>query len=98
MTVPEEFYDFCLYLHQDSASVYGPDVQDWITGALGHMTHAQRRVLRGFLDDLVSSKYSDEQIARLYRSTNAEIAIENARLFFSAVRDTITRGEAVEGR
>jgi hypothetical protein len=28
MQIPDEFYDFCLYLHQDSFDVYGTDPKD----------------------------------------------------------------------
>lgn len=36
--IPQEFYDFCLYLHQDSIVVYGATVEDIIAGALRHIS------------------------------------------------------------
>jgi hypothetical protein len=63
MQIPEEFYDFCLYLHQDSAGVYGFSVEDIIDGDLRHMKPAQRLLLRDYIRHLIAGDYSDDELA-----------------------------------
>ena len=46
MQIPDEFFDFCLYLHQDSFDVYGTEPKDIAAGATKHMSKA----LCGILD------------------------------------------------
>lgn len=91
MHPPEEFYDFCLYLHQDF-DLYGPEPQDWINGAMRHMDNASRLVLKDYLVLLLSGDYSDAQLEEIYYSTNTEIrflAVLDLRRFLGLVRDTI---------
>lgn len=93
MNITEEFYDFCLYLHQDY-TLYGPKPQDWIDGALRHMDKERRSALKDYLDGLLSGDYSDAQLQEIYRSTDTELRIwddRGVRLFLEMVRDTIDR-------
>ncbi len=93
MAIPDVFYDFCLYLHQDSMEVYGPDVQDVIDGALQHIPVEQRLLLRNYLSELLSGQYSDNQLQEIFHSTDAELGIRRGlRQFLAQIRDTINSG------
>lgn len=92
MQIPEEFYDFCLYLHQDSFYVYGTDPKDIAAGAMAHMSKEQKLALRAFLEQLLTGDYSDAQLDEIYRGTDAEIGFrETLRYFLALTRDTIDR-------
>lgn len=92
MKIPEEFYDFCLGLHQDSSHVYGPEPEDWIKGALGLLRKENHGSLRKFLVELLSGDYSDSQLNEIYFSTDAEVSVRGPRgirEFLEMVRDTL---------
>lgn len=92
MQIPDEFYDFCLYLHQDSLHVYGTEMQNIAAGALRHMPKEQKLALRSFLEHLLTGNYSDAQLDEIYRGTDAEIGFRsNLRHFLTLTRDTIDR-------
>jgi hypothetical protein len=94
MQIPEEFYDFCLYLHQDSFDVYGTDPKGIAAGAMRHMSKAQKQTLAAFLDELLSGKYSNEQLDEIYRGTDAEIGFRSGlRYFLALAREATDRDE-----
>lgn len=93
ISIPEEFYDFCLYLHQDSFYVYGTNPEDIAAGAMKHMSKAQKQTLATFLGELLTGNYSDAQLDEIYRGTDAEIGFrETLRYFLTLTRDLIDRG------
>lgn len=97
MHIPEEFYDFCLYLHQDF-ELYGPEPQDWINGAMRHMDNASRLVLKDYLVLLLAGVYSDTQLEEIYYSTDSEIRfldVRELRIFLGMVRDTVHKNSIV---
>ena len=91
--IPQEFFDFCLYLHQDSKEVYGETIEKIITGALRHMDVKRRLTLKKFIDELLAGGYSDADLVKIYGSTDAELGIHDGgmRNFLSMVRSTIAR-------
>jgi hypothetical protein len=90
MQIPDEFYEFCLYLHQDSFDFYGREPQDLATGALRFVPKEKHAALRAFLDHLLTGNYSDAQLQEIYRSTDADIGFRSGlRYFLALVRDTI---------
>jgi hypothetical protein len=93
MQIPEEFYDFCLYLHQDSFEVYGREPADLAAGPIRHMSKQQKLALRAFLDHLLTGNYSDAQLQEIYRKGDADIwfSDDSLRYFLRLVRDTIDR-------
>jgi hypothetical protein len=93
MQIPEEFYDFCLYLHQDSFEVYGREPKDLAAGPIRHMSKERKLALRAFLNQLLTGNYSDGQLQEIYRKGDADIGFrgEALRHFFALVRDTIDR-------
>jgi len=94
MQIPEEFYDFCLYLHQDSFHMYGTDPKNIAAGAMEHMSETQKQTLAAFLNELLTGSHSDDQLQEIYRGTDAEIGFrgEELRHFLGLARDTIDRG------
>ncbi|HRF07199.1 MAG TPA: hypothetical protein PL193_00930 [Xanthobacteraceae bacterium] len=91
MNAPEEFYDFCLYLHQDFL-VYGPEPRDWIRGAMLHMNEDRRSVLKDYLEELLNGGYSDSDLQKVYLNTDAELRIwddRGVRQFFELVMNTL---------
>ncbi|MEA2876067.1 MAG: hypothetical protein QOF14_1263 [Hyphomicrobiales bacterium] len=94
MQIPEEFYDFCLYLHQDSFYMYGTDPKNIAAGAMEHMSKEQNLALRAFLNHLLTGGYSDDELQKIYRDTDPEISFhgEELRYFLALVRDAINRG------
>jgi hypothetical protein len=92
MQIPDEFFDFCLYLHQDSFYVYGIEAEDIAAGAIKHMSKAQKQKLAAFLDELLIGNYSEDQLQEIYRRGDPEISFSPLRYFFGLVRDALNRG------
>jgi hypothetical protein len=94
MQIPDEFYDFCLYLHQDSFYVYGTEPKDIAAGAIRHLSKAQKQTLGAFLDELLTGDYSDGELQEIYRGGDPEIGFrgEELRYFLGLVRTTLDRG------
>jgi len=91
MQIPDGFFDFCLYLHQDSFDVYGTEPKDIAAGATKHMSKAQKQTLAAFLDELLNGNYSEDQLQDIYRRGDPEISFSPMRYFFGLVRDAINR-------
>lgn len=92
MKTPAGFYDFCFYLHQDADYVYGPELQDMISGALQHVPKERRPPLRAYLDHLLTGNYSDAQLMDIYHGAEPEMGIRRGvRHVFTMIRDTIDR-------
>lgn len=94
MNIPDEFHRFCLYIHQESAYVYGPDPQDWIEGALAGMSAEQRTTLRAYVDHLLSGPYTEQELQAIWSDTDAEMGFRDERSlrnFLGLIRDTIDR-------
>lgn len=92
MKIPEEFYTFCLGLHQDSSYVYGPEPEDWIRGALGLLRKENHGALGSFLVELLGGEHSDAELNEIYFSTDAEVSVrgpKGIREFLEMVRDSI---------
>lgn len=91
MHIPEEFYDFCLYLHQDF-ELYGPEPQDWINGAMRHMDNASRLVLKDYLVLLLTGDYSDSQLREIISAAGTDTSfldVRDPRQFLGLTRDMI---------
>ena len=92
---PNEFFRFCLGMHQDALEVYGPEIDDLIHGALGLVPNDGHVVLAKFLRELLAGN-SDAEIMALFRSSDAEFGFgdpRELRLFLLMVAETIERQE-----
>ncbi len=89
MKIPNEFFKFCLCLHQDFL-LNGPEPQDWIKGALECVQREHRPALSAFVNELLTGGYSDAELQQIYRSTDAELRIwddRGVRPFLAMVLD-----------
>jgi hypothetical protein len=87
----EVFFTFCKGLHQDF-ELYGSEPEDWIRGALNLVPMDARPELRTFLDRILNSTYSDDDLWDLYRRTWAEISFRppsGLRWFLTLARDVM---------
>jgi hypothetical protein len=92
--IPKEFYNFCFYLHQESALAYGSDVRDMIKGALRQIPRSEWDALRTYIADLLAGPSSDAELAAIYRATDAELGIRTGvRQFFKLLLDELAQGK-----
>jgi hypothetical protein len=84
MTVPSEFETFCRAFHQDIFILH-PKVEDAVRVALMSLDDRQKRSLRDFLVELVSDKFSDEDLRVLWSNSGADFHLRGARQFFGTV-------------
>ncbi|HEY8161300.1 MAG: hypothetical protein ACR650_04400 [Methylocystis sp.] len=74
--IPEEFRFMCLHFYQGVTEDY--DSNEKLIGfALSDLDSNQRKVVRDYLDELMSGKYSDEQIEAIWRQAGADIRISS---------------------
>jgi len=78
MKITNEFFNFCLALHQDY-ELYGPEPEDWIRGALENVPEERHIVLKDYLNELLSGNYSDAQLSEIYHSTSPELGFRDNR-------------------
>ena len=96
MSISEEFNRFCDRFVQHFDTLYGPEPEDWINGALHVVNKERRAILRNDLNELLSDKYSNEQMENVYYSTFSELIfgdVRELRQFLEMVRDAITKGD-----
>lgn len=95
MQIPDAFYDYCTWLHQDSEFDYGPATEDIIAGALKRIRPEQHQLLRAFIEELLTGPYSESDLMKIFRSTKADITPrgpDGARQFLVYLRDLIDEG------
>lgn len=80
MQVPVEFQKMAEYFHQDIfvISESRADLAEWV---LAGFSESERQGLKSFLSEIVSSRYSDEQLLNLWDGMPAEIWFGDAREF-----------------
>ncbi len=90
MQVSDEFFAFCSGLHQDADIFYGPDLEDWVYGALGFVASDRLSAFRDYLNGLFASGISDAQLQEMMRHTYADYSFRGGtRDFFEMTRDAI---------
>lgn len=91
MHISDEFFKFCDGLQQDLER-YGPEVQDWIDGALRSVDEDRLPIFSNYLTSLLSENYSDGELKEIFRRTDTDtsfLVIHDPRNFLRMVRDTI---------
>jgi hypothetical protein len=73
MHIPEEFVTFTAFFHQDFDLMF-PDGNGLIEDAINHTSPEQRNVIKEYLDDLLSGKYSETELRHIWKTTRAEIS------------------------
>lgn len=74
MQIPEEFREMCIRFYQGVTEDFDAN-GELINYAISDLNGAQRKVVRDDLDELMSGRYSEEQIEAIWRAAGAEIRI-----------------------
>jgi hypothetical protein len=97
MVIPEVFKDLCRLFHQDVILIYSVPEQ-MIADSLeqmrdgGHLNDERKRVLRQFLDELLSGRHTHAEILQIWEETPADIAFskgERLLAFLRLIRDDL---------
>lgn len=98
MQIPDVFYDYCIWLHQDSFILYGPTPEDVAAGALKMIRREQWPQLRKFVHELLTGPYSESDLMAIFRSTDADVTPrgpDGARMFLTYLSGLMDAGEQV---
>jgi hypothetical protein len=98
MQIPDVFYDYCSFLHQDSFLVYGRTPEEVTAGALKAIKPERWPQLRGFIEELLTGPYSEADLMKIIRSTYADITPrgpDGARKFLVFLRYLIDVGGVI---
>jgi hypothetical protein len=97
MVIPDVFKDLCRLFHQDVMLIYSAPEQ-MIASALeqmrvlGQLNDERKRVLRQFLDELLSGRHTPAEIQQIWRETPADITFskgERLLAFLQLIRDDL---------
>lgn len=69
MDVPEEFHQLCISFYPHSHEEYASE-DEWIAGTVAYFRGEEKQVLKTFLDELLSGRYSDAEIERAWNRTS----------------------------
>jgi hypothetical protein len=93
--IPKEFVELCIWFqpgliggHETAEQV----IEDALS--IAKLSVAQRNVVRAYLDELLSGKYNDEELERIWRKSGAGVSIltdreGNAANFLRRIRSVI---------
>ena len=86
MKTPEEFKELCQWFYQGSRDEFVGH-EEWIAHAVASV-HGEKRVIKEFLDELLSGRYSDDEIAQVWNSTHADYDFSRGshRVFLTQIR------------
>lgn len=76
MQTPKEFVTLCRWFHQDW--LWGHETgEQAIEAAISNanLSVAQLNMVSAYLDELLSGKYNDEELERIWRKSGAEVSI-----------------------
>jgi hypothetical protein len=90
MPVPDEFRKMAIRFHQDLFVDWDsswPGLAEFVVGGL---SPEELKRLKAFLSEIVSDRYSDEQLQNLWAETPAEIGFPDGfRTLLTMIRDHI---------
>ncbi|MEZ5785261.1 MAG: hypothetical protein R3D62_01955 [Xanthobacteraceae bacterium] len=93
MNVPEEFYKLCIAFYPHSHEEYTTE-DEWIAGTLKWCVPREKRSsLKRYLDELLSARYSDADLAEAWSSTSPTYNFRPGghRIFLTKVRDRLAK-------
>lgn len=66
---------------------------EWIESVVGSFKGERKKIIRSFLDELLSGRYSDVEIAQIWRSVSPSYDFSDGghRVFLAEVRRVIAR-------
>ena len=82
MRVPKEFDQFCSRFLDDQAFVdcYGASYEKLIVDVVASLNRQEALVVKQFLDELLSGRYSGADLVGIWRRTPAQMSIGNAKI------------------
>lgn len=95
MDVPEEFRNLvgAGFYPGSNTELGDPTLEEWIDSVLQRFRNpAHRRAVKAFLDELLSGKYDDTMIQRVWDSLNPSYNFmppRGTRIFLEMIRDRI---------
>jgi hypothetical protein len=88
--IPEEFQYLATCFYQNSVEEHAT-VEEWISSTVRNFLSAhERKVVKQFLDELLSATHSDDKLKRIWDSLESDYWVEPAagvRWFFTKIRD-----------
>ena len=91
MEVPDEIRQLVIAFYPHSEDDYAT-AEEWIAGTLkGFFNDREREVIRRFLDELLSGRYSDEEIKEVWRRPYPSYDFTDGghRAFFTMIRKAL---------
>jgi|WetSurMetagenome_2_1015567.scaffolds.fasta_scaffold1146189_1 hypothetical protein len=73
MSIPQAFIQFTAFFHQDFDLLF-PEGEGLIEDAIAHTALDDQKVIKNYLDELLSGKFSEDELRTIWRSTRAEIS------------------------
>jgi len=70
MNIPDAFHKIGSEFHQDTHLLY-KTLDEAIMASIAEMTQQEHEVAKNFLDELLSGRYSDEDLASIWNETPA---------------------------
>jgi hypothetical protein len=91
ITVPIEFNHLTQWFYQGSLEEMSSP-ETWVASALAHLDKKQQRIVKRFLDELLSADYSDTELQEFWSSTATDYYLDDGqglRGFLTMIRDMI---------
>ena len=91
--VPDEFKKACRNLGQD-LDLFVKSLDDLVYTALIGITATEATAIRSFLDQLLSDRYSPDQLKSIWWSTPADLVFHDSRdvvTFLTRLREVISK-------
>lgn len=92
MDAPGPFHRFSAFFYQRGYEDFA-SIDEWIAHNFNVLPAQERTVLKQFLDELLTGRYSDQELADIWGSTNPDLDFQlgGHRHFFTKVRDMMEK-------
>ena len=90
MQIPDDFMQSCHSFYQGKFEEHATE-EECIADVLALFSDKRKQVIKKFLDELLSGRYSGAEIKRIWHSTipSYEFSEGGHRIFFTKIRDMI---------
>lgn len=88
MNIPKALSDACVWFLRDLEEDIPPN-QDWIDYAIGHLSNTEKAEAAAFLDELLDSSLSDQELKDIWFEAEARIGFmdeSHYRVIFDEMR------------
>src|SRR2546430_4609621 len=92
MDIPKDFIQLCNIFYPGIFDEYSTE-EECIADIVLGCSDKRKQVIKKFLDQLLSGRYSDAELARIWLSTNPSYDFSEGghRIFLTKIRDMIDR-------